>query len=758
MTLSIKIDLLQNKFFILKENDPIPQTATHNIREKRIITRNKLAAIAGLTLTASMVLSEIAPVTAQASSVQVTEHAFFKNSINSNPGSSDHGTTGSQNSKDNSDSNKENTDLILNEDKTILTINGKNITKQKLDEKVGNNKATVSTIKITKNASFANEDSSLLNEYTNLTTLDLSETENLPNVSKIIVSAPNLNTIKIPSNFDITTTNLNKNLNDKTWYQIDNNENLVNYFNSTNWDKNSKYKISNPTTLKKITNENLSEKPEIKANVNGITYFIIGGKKIGDVITISTQPGDYHTDKEKFQVLIISSTEAKVIDPAGEGKITVSQWNLDENSGFLNITSGTLNNANFTKQLDSRKDKIKEIHISGKVKVEESAKELFKGLSNVENISGLENLDISNIPADSNMFKDDNKLNKVDLSKCDPSSLDKIISLFTKANITDLALPAQSDLKKINIIQANENWFKIEYAQNGDLQKITDAASISDETTKNITRFIKTSNNGVSTKINCEIPDGNKKPIPGVIDGEVGTKKEFTAPVTSGLTSTQSFSILITDKDKYSIIYPNLYSNHLSYTKNNPTIDPVSPSLPSSSSSGNTTSTSTPDHSTDSSTSTDTDTMTPHQVTNGQNLSKDKNSLAKKVSRLLSIFFHKNTIKLYDSNLNVSNRSLANGTDWFSDQEMVRDGETYYRISTNEWIKASDTYDYLVKDSVVTTKSGASRRLVNSRGEVSNRQLSGGTAWKSDRTIQLHGKTYYRVSSDEFISADDVTM
>lgn len=39
---------------------------------------------------------------------------------------------------------------------------------------------------------------------------------------------------------------------------------------------------------------------------------------------------------------------------------------------------------------------------------------------------------------------------------------------------------------------------------------------------------------------------------------------------------------------------------------------------------------------------------------------------------------------------NISNRALANNTEWYSDQIKTYDGAKYFRVATNEWVK--DTY------------------------------------------------------------------
>lgn len=129
------------------------------------------------------------------------------------------------------------------------------------------------------------------------------------------------------------------------------------------------------------------------------------------------------------------------------------------------------------------------------------------------------------------------------------------------------------------------------------------------------------------------------------------------------------------------------------------------------------------------------------------------------IIRKISLLLNKAGIKLYRSDSSeVTTRSLASGTDWFSDEEMVRDGVTYYRVSSNEWVRADEAYSYTPQMHVVTTKPGTVKALVNSQGKLSNRALAKNSAWKSDRTIQINGKTYYRVSTDEFVSADDVIV
>lgn len=137
-----------------------------------------------------------------------------------------------------------------------------------------------------------------------------------------------------------------------------------------------------------------------------------------------------------------------------------------------------------------------------------------------------------------------------------------------------------------------------------------------------------------------------------------------------------------------------------------------------------------------------------------------KNTVRNIIHRVTTLFHrHGHGIKLYNANFQVEGtRSLSAGSDWYSDQEVVHDGKTYYRVSKNEYVAAEDIYAYENKNVTVTIKADSNKSLVNSQGKISNRMLAKNTAWHSDRTIQINGKTYYRVSTDEFVSADDVIV
>lgn len=120
----------------------------------------------------------------------------------------------------------------------------------------------------------------------------------------------------------------------------------------------------------------------------------------------------------------------------------------------------------------------------------------------------------------------------------------------------------------------------------------------------------------------------------------------------------------------------------------------------------------------------------------------------------------KNNAQLYNSKGKISNRSLKNGSQWRTDKIGTLNGEAYYRVSTDEWIKAKDVYEYeevWQQESIIHTKKGKLCDLYDLNGQViNNRRLAAGSAWFTDRTKLINGRIHYRVSTNEWISLDDI--
>ncbi|TGD24904.1 hypothetical protein EGT49_01980 [Companilactobacillus suantsaicola] len=111
--------------------------------------------------------------------------------------------------------------------------------------------------------------------------------------------------------------------------------------------------------------------------------------------------------------------------------------------------------------------------------------------------------------------------------------------------------------------------------------------------------------------------------------------------------------------------------------------------------------------------------------------------------------------KVYDDNGNVTSQTLSNSTMWHVDQQKRINGVTYYRIATNEWVKASDGVIINIERRVVETKWQSA--LYNSFGQkISNRALAANTKWKYDRYAWINGKEMYRVATNEWLSRNDI--
>ncbi|MFD1417658.1 SLAP domain-containing protein [Companilactobacillus keshanensis] len=87
---------------------------------------------------------------------------------------------------------------------------------------------------------------------------------------------------------------------------------------------------------------------------------------------------------------------------------------------------------------------------------------------------------------------------------------------------------------------------------------------------------------------------------------------------------------------------------------------------------------------------------------------------------------------------------------------MVLDGVTYYRVSTNAWVKASDVYIYVYNKSKVRVNPDKNTRVIKPTGKLTDRALESSTDWKTDRYATINNEMYYRVSTEGFVKASEV--
>ncbi|MFD1418348.1 hypothetical protein [Companilactobacillus keshanensis] len=124
-----------------------------------------------------------------------------------------------------------------------------------------------------------------------------------------------------------------------------------------------------------------------------------------------------------------------------------------------------------------------------------------------------------------------------------------------------------------------------------------------------------------------------------------------------------------------------------------------------------------------------------------------------------------------DDNVKIDNRALMANSSWQVDGIRTVKGVKQYRVSTHEWVNASDV-DFIENGSINEEMSvkkldtpkeislATNHKIYNlqsSKRVVSTtRALAGGTSWLVDKIgTDMHGGIYYGVSTDEFVKASD---
>ncbi|PMD68139.1 NlpC/P60 family protein [Companilactobacillus nuruki] len=110
----------------------------------------------------------------------------------------------------------------------------------------------------------------------------------------------------------------------------------------------------------------------------------------------------------------------------------------------------------------------------------------------------------------------------------------------------------------------------------------------------------------------------------------------------------------------------------------------------------------------------------------------------------------------------ISNRGLSSNSDWYTDRKLNHNGETYYRVATNEFTKASDVKLTFGQSKIGIVRVKAAGAVSYSRGDENfyrngQTNFSAGTIWKYDRVGQSNGITYYQIATNIWINSDDAT-
>jgi len=134
------------------------------------------------------------------------------------------------------------------------------------------------------------------------------------------------------------------------------------------------------------------------------------------------------------------------------------------------------------------------------------------------------------------------------------------------------------------------------------------------------------------------------------------------------------------------------------------------------------------------------------------------NDTAKVVMKNQTVGTTTQMVKLYDKDGKlITNRQLGINTDWRSDEEYTLNDVLYYRVSTNEFVKASDVYVYFYQGpTLIRVYNNETGTLINYEGTTVSRSLAPSTEWRTDRIAVINGKNYYRVSTNEFVPVEKV--
>jgi len=130
------------------------------------------------------------------------------------------------------------------------------------------------------------------------------------------------------------------------------------------------------------------------------------------------------------------------------------------------------------------------------------------------------------------------------------------------------------------------------------------------------------------------------------------------------------------------------------------------------------------------------------------------------VDNIVSGYPKNGYIKIYDASGKLNKDVvLSEGSSWIIDRTVTINGAEYYRVATNEYVKASDVYTYTPLQSIVTTKGVNVTPVYNSRGQlVIDLALDTNTPWYTDRSATIKGSKMYRVATDQWVKASDVTL
>lgn len=116
----------------------------------------------------------------------------------------------------------------------------------------------------------------------------------------------------------------------------------------------------------------------------------------------------------------------------------------------------------------------------------------------------------------------------------------------------------------------------------------------------------------------------------------------------------------------------------------------------------------------------------------------------------------------------VYGRALAQNSDWRSDKTITVNGTLYYQVSTDEWVRSEDVeanWDPAtgkLKQKLVGKINSTVVNIYYDNGSNIGKddgRFKFGSAWSVGKVIKnMQGKYFYQVSTNEYISSDDMAL
>lgn len=104
--------------------------------------------------------------------------------------------------------------------------------------------------------------------------------------------------------------------------------------------------------------------------------------------------------------------------------------------------------------------------------------------------------------------------------------------------------------------------------------------------------------------------------------------------------------------------------------------------------------------------------------------------------------------KTVGKDLSSGQKKVAVKGDWYSDQTAKIKGTKYYRIATDQWVKAKDAVLYRPEFNIVTMAKGT--LIYDEEGTVV-RTATKDEQLQSDRISEINGIRMYRIATNEWI-------